>query len=259
MNCAKLEHDLLTRRSMKSSTPQRILLINPNTTAAVTARLQSHLQPLLPHGTQLQARTAAFGAPYIGCESSHAVAAHAVLQAWADEPRADAVLIGCFGDPGLFALREHSEVPVTGLAEAAFIEARVHGPFAVVTGGERWKPMLMRLALALGFGPKLVHIETMTPTGAQMLADPVLAREHLGHAVRQAAASGAKSIIIGGAGLAGWAARLQDEAPVPLIDSVEAGLRVVLNRSMPLPIPATSGRPELVQWLPIMGRAPHDA
>ncbi|MFM8345902.1 MAG: aspartate/glutamate racemase family protein [Betaproteobacteria bacterium] len=240
---------------MKPTTPQRILLINPNTTATVTARLQSHLRPLLPQGTQLHARTATYGAPYIGCESSHAVAACAVLQAWADEPHADAVLIGCFGDPGLFALREHSEVPVTGLAEAAFIEAAVHGPFAVVTGGQRWKPMLMRLAPALGYGSSLVHIETMTPTGAQMLADPVLAREHLSRAVRHAAASGAKSIIIGGAGLAGWALRLQEESPVPLIDSVEAGLRVLLDGSTPPPLPAASPRPELVRWFPVMGRS----
>lgn len=234
---------------------QRILLINPNTSVAVTARLQAHLQPMLPHGSELLARTAAFGAPYIGCESSHAVAAHAVLQAWAAEPSADAVLIGCFGDPGLFALREHAQGPVTGLAEAAFIEAAVHGPFAVVTGGERWKPMLMRLAQALGFGDRLIHIETMSPSGAQMLADPAMVQAHLRHAVHAAEARGARSIIIGGAGLAGWAARLQAEASVPLIDSVEAGLRVLLHRQMPAPQPADAPRPDLVQWLPDLGRS----
>jgi hypothetical protein len=37
------------------------------------------------------------------------------------------VLIGCFGDPGLFALRESSACPVTGLAEASFIEAARRG------------------------------------------------------------------------------------------------------------------------------------
>lgn len=240
---------------MSPPAPPRILLINPNTTSAVTARLQAHLQPRLPAGSELCARTAAFGAPYIACESSHAVAAHAVLQAWAAEPTADAVLIGCFGDPGLFALREHAPVPVTGLAEAAFIEAARHGPFAVVTGGERWRPMLQRLAQALGFGPQLMHIETMAPSGAQMLADPALAHEHLDRAIGQAAAHGARSIIIGGAGLAGWAARLQAQAPVPLIDSVEAGLRVLLNREMPAPRPAHQPRPDLVQWLPNLGRA----
>ncbi|MEN9420371.1 MAG: hypothetical protein RI988_3992 [Pseudomonadota bacterium] len=210
--------------------PRRILLINPNTTAEVTALLVRHLSPLLPAGTSLQACTAAFGAPYIACEASHAVAAHAVLQAWAGQPeRFDAVLIGCFGDPGLFALRESCPAPVTGLAEASFIEAAQGGPFAVVTGGVRWKPMLLRLAAALGFGQALVHVETVTPTGAQLRADPALARDTIGKACEVAAASGARRVIVGGAGLAGLAAALQAQCPLPLIDSVEAGLRVLLR------------------------------
>lgn len=235
-----------------NSPHRRILLINPNTSAEVTARLQAHLEPLLPAGAELIARTAAFGAPYIACEASHAVAAHAVLQTWAQEPSVDAVLIGCFGDPGLFALREHASGPVTGLAEAAFIEAARHGPFAVVTGGLRWRPMLQRLAQSLGFGSSLLHIETVTPSGAQMLADPALAHEHLGRACEAAARTGARAIIIGGAGLVGWAARLQPTFDVPLIDSVEAGIRVLL--SGPLPPPATEPRPDLVRWLPNLGR-----
>ena len=239
---------------MNHTPPKRILLINPNTTVEVTARLQAHLQPLLPAGSELLARTASFGAPYISCEGSHAVAAHAVIQAWAAEPTADAVLIGCFGDPGLFALREQCAGPVTGLAEAAFIEAARHGPFAVVTGGARWKPMLQRLAQSLGFGPMLLHIETVAPSGAQMLADPALARHHLTRACQAAQASGARAIIIGGAGLAGWAARLQADSATPLIDSAEAGLRVLLGGHAPASAPAGEPRPDLVQWLPHLGR-----
>jgi Asp/Glu/hydantoin racemase len=240
---------------MNHAPPKRILLINPNTTREVTARLQAHLQALLPRGTELIARTAAFGAPYIACESSHAVAAHAVLASWAAEPTADAVLIGCFGDPGLFALREHATAPVTGLAEAAFIEAARSGPFAVVTGGPRWKPMLQRLAQSLGFGSLLLHTETVAPSGAQLLADPTLARQHLTQACQAARASGARSIIIGGAGLAGWAARLQADSTLPLIDSVEAGLRVLLGGHAPAPVPAAEPRPDLVPWLPLLGHA----
>jgi Asp/Glu/hydantoin racemase len=218
--------------------PRRLLLINPNTTEAVTHFMADHLRAASPAAAQWTAVTAAFGAPYIACEASPAVAGHAVLDAWQaalgerDPANAfDAVLIGCFGDPGLFALRECSAVPVTGLAEAAFIEAARQGPFAVVTGGQRWKPMLQRLAQSLGFGPQLVHIETVVPTGAALRADPVLAEQVLGSAVEVAQRSGARSVIVGGAGLAGLAARLQPRAEVPLIDSVEAGARVLLERT----------------------------
>lgn len=235
----------------------RILLINPNTTTAVTDRLVNSLSGLLPQGVSLQARTAAFGAPYIACEASHAVASHAALQAWAEAVAAggevDGVLIGCFGDPGLFALREHCTVPVTGLAEAAFIEAAEHGPFAVVTGGLRWRPMLQRLAQALGYGAELMHIETVAASGAQLLADPALARRELTRACEQAAGSGARAVIIGGAGLSGWSSELQPRFELPLIDSVQAGLRVLLGGKAP---PPSAGiRPDLVQWLPRLGQS----
>ncbi|WP_010106824.1 aspartate/glutamate racemase family protein, partial [Verminephrobacter aporrectodeae] len=120
---------------------------------------------------------ARFGAPYIACEASYAVAAHTALDAWAHalaQPRQqpDAVLIGCFGDPGLMALRESSPAPVTGLAEASFIEAARHGRYAIVTGGARWAPMLHRLAQALGQAQALAGIHTVAPTGAQLAADP---------------------------------------------------------------------------------------
>lgn len=226
------------------------LLINPNTSAATTARLEQALRPHLPQGVQLTVRTAAFGARYIACEASHAVAGAAVLQTWAehlaqarDEAAAplDGVLIGCFGDPGLFALRESSACAVTGLAEASFIEAARLGPFAVVTGGERWKPMLQRLALALGFGEALRYVETVTPTGAQMQADPALALRHLREACRAAARPGVRSLIVGGAGLAGYAQALQDAVDLPLIDSVQAGLKVLLEGRAPGPQRPTDG------------------
>ena len=223
---------------MDATAPRRYLLINPNTNSLTTQRLQDVLQPLVPPGVQLLVQTARFGAPYIACEASHAVAAHACLDVWTThrgtpEQPLNGVLIGCFGDPGLFALREVSGCPVTGLAEASFIRAASHGPFAIVTGGERWKPMLHRLAGSLGFGPQLRHIETVAPTGAQLQADPEMAIHCLSQACQNAAQQGVASIILGGAGLAGYARLLQPHTPLPLIDSALSGLEVMLGQSTP--------------------------
>ena len=85
--------------------------------------------------------TGRFGARYIASRAASAVAAHAALDAYAEHGAgADAVLIGCFGDPGLDALREVAPVPVLGLADAAGAEAmRIAPRFGVVTGGAAWK------------------------------------------------------------------------------------------------------------------------
>ncbi|NWF43775.1 Asp/Glu racemase [Hydrogenophaga sp. D2P1] len=231
---------------------KQLLVINPNTSERVSALLQAHVQAAAGSHVVVHTVTARFGAPYIADEASYAVAAHAALDAWAaalagPDPAPDAVLIGCFGDPGLMALRESSPAPVTGLAEAAFIEAARHGRYAIVTGGERWGPMLQRLAQALGQAQQLAGIHTVVPTGAQLAADPAAAHRLLAQACRDAAHQlGVQAVILGGAGLAGMAAAIQSDVPVPVIDSVTAGTHWAL-RTPPLP-PARSSPGFDIAW-----------
>ncbi len=231
----------------------RLLVINPNTGIATTQRLEQHLPEALPKGTDVRCVTARFGAPYIACEASYAVAGHALLDAWAhavkNSPEGqppERVLIGCFGDPGLHALRDSCASPVTGLAEASFMQASAYGPFAIVTGGLRWQPMLQRLALSLGYAAHLQNIETVEQTGAQLLAEPELAIKVLSAACQRAAGRGVKSIILGGAGLAGFAALVQSAVELPVIDSVHAGAQVVMGNALPAPVRSSAGFD--VQW-----------
>lgn len=227
---------------------RQLLVINPNTSQTVSERVQRHAQATAGEQVCVRTVTARFGAPYIADEASYAVAAHATLDAWAAElslpaPAPDAVLIGCFGDPGLMALREASPVPVTGLAEASFEEASRQGRFAIVTGGDRWRPILQRLAQALGYAEHLAGIHTVAPSGAQLAADPEGALRLLAQACRDAhRQTRAQTLILGGAGLAGMAALIQREVPVPVIDSVLAGTRqALLGRTPVTPARSTAG------------------
>jgi allantoin racemase len=207
----------------------RLLLINPNTSAAVTALLVRHAMAMAPAGAQLLAATAPFGAAYITSEASAAVAADAVVAAWAAQLQAHgrpgAVLVACFGDPGVAALRAHAGVPVLGLAEVAMRQAQAHGRYAIVTGGAAWGPMLQRLAASLGLDGGLAGVVTVERSGAELLADPPAAQALLLAACQQALAlGGVQAIVIGGAALADLAAPLALLLPVPLIDNVRVGL-----------------------------------
>ncbi len=205
----------------------RILLINPNTSEAMTALVLRHARAELPSDIEIVPVTARFGATVIASEAAFAVAAHATLDAYAANPGPwDAVLLACFGDPALHALREISPAPVVAFADAAMSEAAGYGRFAIVTGGARWAPMLTRLAAALGHAATLAGVVTLPLDGGQIAANPEAALAALRAAVEQAVEQyAAQAVIIGGAGLAGLAARLQPDAPVPLIDSVLAGAR----------------------------------
>lgn len=247
----------------------RLLILNPNTTASVTARLLAHGQALLaarapsarPRTVTLNAVTAQLGASYIASEASYAIAGHAALDTWARHAaaggRADTILLGCFGDPGVWALREATGLPVIGLAEAAMRRAARHGRFAIVTGGLAWVPMLQRLARSLGLDHALAGVHAVAPSGAQLAADPAAALALLAQACR-AAAVGVDAVILGGAGLAGYAQALAGEVAVPLLDSASAGIEWLLDEPLAdLHCPLAPGEapgwqglaPALQQWL----------
>jgi allantoin racemase len=219
---------------------KQLLIINPNTTQSVSDKLDAFAkQDVVGSDIQIRTVTASFGAPYIDSEASYAVAAHATLEAMkvALQNNVDkktvphAILIACFGDPGLLALRESTEIPITGLAEAAFMEAASYGRFAIVTGGARWKPMLERHAHMLGFEAALAGIHTVQPSGLQLAQDPAAAKILLAEACKSALRDfDAQAVILGGAGLAGMAASIQAQVDAPVIDSVLAGVRLAVKR-----------------------------
>ena len=95
--------------------------------------------------------------------------------------------------------------------------------FGIVTGGERWGPMLREFVASIGLQERLAVVETVAPSGAEIAKSPEHATEMIIKACRSAVTDhGADSVILGGAGLAGLARRIGDRVTVPLIDSVEA-------------------------------------
>ncbi|HJQ56523.1 MAG TPA: aspartate/glutamate racemase family protein [Vineibacter sp.] len=200
----------------------RLLLINPNTTVAMTDQVLGMARQVVAPDTELLGVTARFGATVIASEASYAIAAHAALDAWARSAASvDAVVLACFGDPGLDALRELSAVPVVGLAEASIHAACQTGTrFGIVCGGARWAPMLRAFVAGRGLLGRLSGVHTVAPTGADIARDPDGSLDGLAKACQDAAEAGAEVVILGGAGLAGLAPRLAPKVAVPLIDCV---------------------------------------
>lgn len=211
-----------------------VLLINPNTSQWVTDKLAAHFDRLLGPSIAIEPVTASFGHPYIASTEGYELGAQAVLDAAsryltaASGARFDAVLIGCFGDPGLEPLRRRIALPVLGLAEAAIGEAWHAGRYAIVTGGKAWKPMLEEIVAGFGWSDRLDNIVVLEESGADLAADPERARSLLAQACRDAAAPGVERVVLGGAGFAGYGDAMGSQVPVPVIDSVSAAARALL-------------------------------
>jgi Asp/Glu/hydantoin racemase len=209
----------------------RLLLINPNTSRDVTATIARVARGITTPDVELVPVTGRFGARYIASRSAAAIAGHAALEAMADHAEGvDAVLLACFGDPGLMALKELSPVPVVGMAEASCLLACTMGRrFAIVTGGERWPGMLEEFVSALGLTSRLAGIRALAPSADVLSRDLDAAIGQLADACLTAARSdGADVVILGGAALAGLAARVGATVDVPIICSLAAGLEMAM-------------------------------
>ena len=229
--------------------PAQLLVINPNTSASVSATLLELALREAAGQCQVRVQTARLGASYISDEVSFAIAGHALLDAYAfdkaqpGQQPPDAVLIACFGDPGLLALRQLSDAPVLGLAQAsmqaAHEAASPRARYAVITGGQAWVPMLQRLAVQLGLDDRLAAIRAVEKTGAQLAANPQAAVRELADLCEQLLAKEAslQTILLGGAALGGLAQPIQallrerglDE--VVLMDSVTHSLRMAVTQA----------------------------
>ena len=106
-----------------------IIVINPNSSEAVTAGIDAAMEPLrMAGGPVIRCLTLAEGPPGV---QSQADVEHVTLPlarlARSLEAEADAFVIACFSDPGLFAVREAVRRPVVGIAECGVLTALTMG------------------------------------------------------------------------------------------------------------------------------------
>jgi allantoin racemase len=233
----------------------RLLLINPNTSPDITDLVAANAQKCASADTIFDPVTARFGARYIGTRSAAAIAGHAALDAFSAffRPHHEGVLLACFGDPGIEALREIAPVPAIGMAEAAMREAVEMGSrVGILTGGARWVPMLTEFVGTLGLSAQLAGVRAVAPTGAEIAANPERALGELAAAATACAEEdGADIVILGGAGLAGLVPRVQPLTNVRLLGSLEASI-ARLERMVRAATPEFSPAPSV----PSIGLAP---
>jgi Asp/Glu/hydantoin racemase len=89
--------------------------------------------------------------------------------------------------------------------------------------------MLTEFVGTLGLKDRLACVRTIAPTGGEIAENPDAALAQLAAACTACATEdGAEIVILGGAALAGLAARIQPNVPVPLLCSAEVGTRAAI-------------------------------
>jgi allantoin racemase len=208
----------------------RLRVINPNTTASMTALIEANARAVAGPGTLVEAVTSAMGPASIESHYDEAMAVPGLLSAIADGERAgcDGYVIACFGDPGLDAARELAAGPVIGIAEAAMHAATLVGRgFSVVTTLSRTRGRAHDLAAhytALG-SCRGVHACDIPVLALE--DDPELLKRVVGVARAALDRDGSDVIVLGCAGMADLCAAATAVLGVPVVDGVAAGTLLV--------------------------------
>ncbi len=147
----------------------RILVINPNTTASMTASIGT-CAASVARG-EVVAVNPSMGPASIESHYDDALAVPGLLEEIGHGAgRFDGFVIACFGDPGLDAARELASGPVVGIAEAAMHMATLVGrTFAVVTTLSRTIGTARDLVAKYGFADRCVASRRATsPSSSSM-------------------------------------------------------------------------------------------
>ena len=203
----------------------RLVVINPNSTVSMTEKAVSAArnaaQDAIIEGVTCHGSPAAIQGPeddaicrpFVLAEVDRAAAAGA-----------DAIIIACFDDPALDQARARVAIPVLGIGEAGYHAAMMlGGRFSVVTTLPVAIPILEENLLHYGLAPACARVRA---AGVKVLD---LEDEHSGavakvsaEIARAKADDGVGAIVLGCAGMADLAARLEAEHGLKVIDGVGA-------------------------------------
>lgn len=206
----------------------RILVVNPNTTATMTATIGAAARTVANAGTEISAVTSTMGPASIEGYYDEALSVPGLLLeiARGESEGAEAAIIACFDDTGLDAARAMADIPVLGICEAALsLAGFIAQRFTVVTTMDRSRIPLEHLVHRYGMAGRAKVRAADIPVLS--LEDPASgAGDKLRREITLALQDDkAEAIVLGCAGMADLVADLRREFGVPVIDGVAAAVK----------------------------------
>jgi Asp/Glu/hydantoin racemase len=209
-----------------------VIVLNPNSTRAVTDALSAALEPLrMAGGPAIHCETLAEGPPAIESDADVAAVVEPVCRFLrAREAGAGAFVIACFSDPGLQRGRRATSRPVFGMAESGLLMALARGNrFGVLSILEQSVPRHLayyrsmriekRLAGDLPIGLGVLELDDDARTLARMESVGARLRDELG----------ADVLVMGCAGMARLRDPLERALGMPVIEPVQAAVTMAIG------------------------------
>ncbi|MFC1500594.1 aspartate/glutamate racemase family protein [Candidatus Zixiibacteriota bacterium] len=200
----------------------RILLINPNSDAEMTAAIQTSAEAFAAGEYEVLAKATPGAPQFIETYRDELLAAPGMMQlVRVNEDDYDAIIIACHCDPNLDAMKEICSIPVVGIGEASMKLATMLGhSFSVVTTHIHSIPGKVANARKMHLHDLMVSVRA-PEKGEEDLGDEQLFLELSRRAVEEDLA---EVIVLGCAGLTGMDKKIEKELGVPVLDGVICAL-----------------------------------
>jgi allantoin racemase len=211
----------------------RILVINPNSTDAVTRGIDQAVEPLrMAGGPAIDCVTLKEGPPGIETQQHVDSVVSPLLKLVREREGAYAAfVIACYSDPGLHSVREATKKPVLGISECGILTALTLGHrFGVIAILKQSIPRHLRYVGALGVTERLAG-ELPVDLRVTELSDEgkTFGRMvEVGKALRER--HGADVVVMGCAGMARYRKPLQDEIGIPVVEPTQAAVAMAIGR-----------------------------
>lgn len=204
------------------------LVINPNTSWDMTEGIRITAERVFQSPWKFTVVNAPAGPESLESWRDYQLAGAAVMPLLEENRGVDGIVLGCFGDPGLYALKEISPVPVIGIAEASISMALLlGGKFGILAAMTRAVTLMDSMVHTYGLDDRYAGTVPLDMRVLNLEEDHQGTLAVLERASLELVKRGADVLLLGCAGLTGFTADLTQRVPVALIDPVEAGCRML--------------------------------
>ena len=207
----------------------KILVINPNTSIPMTNQIRSALETIKRADTELTVICPEKGPETIesAYDEAYAIPPTLELVKKANRDGFDAVILACFSDPGLDAAKEISTIPVIGIEEATLhVAAMLGAKFSIMTPRKQRIPSKIEHVHLRGLSHFLASVRSLDLTVAETEADPDKTKQRLINVAKLAVEKdGAEVIIMGCAGMAGYAQEIEQTLNIKVLDPSAVALK----------------------------------
>lgn len=206
-----------------------IVLINPNSTAAMTQAMLQTARQTVPT-IDIEGWTSHDGPPAIQGEADGVAASAPLLELVkkASAQGADCIIIGCFDDTALPEARALADCPVIGIGQAAYtVAALAGGRFSVVTTLAVSVQILEDNIRSYGLWDHLGRVHASNVPVLALESDPEASARAIEETVRKVIAEDkVQTVVLGCGGMVDIEQQLAHLGEVKFIDGVRAATHI---------------------------------